>query len=79
MNYYWGGGGFNKLVGWRMISILLFSTITPLLQGNWPTCLSTLSQMTTFRQSSILKDFADDNSKFDENGGEFSKRIEITI
>ena len=25
--------------------------------------------------SSILKDFADDNSKFDENGRKFSKRV----
>ena len=28
--------------------------------------------------SSKLKEFADDNFKFDRNGGKFSKRIEIT-
>ena len=26
--------------------------------------------------SSILKEFADDNLKFDENGGKFSKKVE---
>ena len=29
--------------------------------------------------SSKLKDFADDNSEFDENGGKFSERIENTV
>ena len=29
--------------------------------------------------SSKLKEFADDNFKFDENGGEFSKRVENTV
>ena len=29
--------------------------------------------------SSKQKEFADDNSKFDENGGEFSKRVENTV
>ena len=29
--------------------------------------------------TSKLKDFADDNFKFDENGRKFSKRVEITV
>ena len=29
--------------------------------------------------SSKLKDFADDNFKFNENSGQFSKRVEITV
>ena len=29
--------------------------------------------------SSKQKEFADDNSKFDEKGGEFSKRVENTV
>ena len=29
--------------------------------------------------SSKLKEFADDNFKFDENSGEFSKRVENTV
>ena len=29
--------------------------------------------------SSKLKEFADDNSWFDENGGNFSKRLENTV
>ena len=29
--------------------------------------------------SSKLKEFADDNSKFDENGGKFSKGVENTV
>ena len=38
----------------------------------------TLSQMTNL-DSSILKQFAGDNFKFDENGRRFSKRIENTV
>ena len=38
----------------------------------------TLSQ-TTILDSSKLKEFADDNSKFDENGREFSKKVENTV
>ena len=26
-----------------------------------------------------MKEFADDNSKFDENGGKFSERVENTV
>ena len=29
--------------------------------------------------NSKLKEFADDNFKFDENGGKFSKRVENTV
>ena len=29
--------------------------------------------------SSKLKEYADDNFKYDENGREFSKRVEITV
>ena len=49
----------------------------------------TLSQTTKFGifhfpkrqnlESSKLKEFADDNFKFNENGGEFSKRVENTV
>ena len=36
--------------------------------------------MTNFRlQISKLKEFADDNFEFDENGGKFSKRLENTV
>ena len=38
----------------------------------------TLSQ-TKNLDSSILKEFADDNFKFDENGRKFSKRVENTV
>ena len=38
----------------------------------------TLSQ-TIILYSSSLKEFADDNSKFDENGGKFSETIENTV
>ena len=38
----------------------------------------TLSQMTNFRLFK-LKEFADDNFKFDENGRKFSKRVENTV
>ena len=38
----------------------------------------TLSQ-TTNLDSSKLKEFADDNFKFDENGRKFSKRVESTM
>ena len=34
----------------------------------------TLSQTTNFIESSELKEFADDNFKFDENGRKLSKR-----
>ena len=37
--------------------------------------LLTLSQMTNFR----LKEFADDNFKFVENGGKLSEQIENTV
>ena len=37
----------------------------------------TLSQTTNFRLSK-LKEFADDNFKFDKNGRKFSKRVENT-
>ena len=40
--------------------------------------LLTLSQ-TTALDSSKLKDFADDNFNFDENGSKFSKRVENTV
>ena len=40
--------------------------------------LLTLSQ-TTDLDSSKLKDFADDNFKFDETGGKFSKQLEYTV
>ena len=30
-------------------------------------------------ESSRLKEFADDNSKFEENGRKFSKTVEITV
>ena len=36
----------------------------------------TLSQNTIILEYSKLKDFADDNFKFDENGGKFSKTVE---
>ena len=38
----------------------------------------TLSQMTTL-DSFKLKEFADDNFKFDENGRKFSKQVENTV
>ena len=38
----------------------------------------TLSQ-TTNLDSSKLKEFADDNFKFEENGRKFSKRVENTV
>ena len=38
----------------------------------------TLSQ-TTILDPSNLKEFADDNSKFDENGSKFSKQVENTV
>ena len=38
----------------------------------------TLSK-TTNSDSSKLKEFADNNFKFDENGGKFSRRIENTV
>ena len=38
----------------------------------------TLSQTTTL-DSSKLKEVADDNLKFDENGRKFSKRVENTV
>ena len=38
----------------------------------------TLSQTTNFRLFQ-LKEIADDNSKFDENGRKLSKRIENTV
>ena len=37
-----------------------------------------LSQATNFRLSK-LKEFADNNSKFDENGRKFSKRVGNTV
>ena len=33
----------------------------------------------TFSQDSELKEFADDNFKFDENSGKFIKRVENTV
>ena len=39
----------------------------------------TLSQTSNFADSSKLKEFADDNFKFDENGSEFSKTVENTV
>ena len=39
----------------------------------------TLSQATNCCDSSKLKDHADDNYKFDENGGKFFKRVENTV
>ena len=41
-------------------------------------CYLTLSEMTNFRFYK-LKQFADDNLKFDENGREFSERVENTV
>ena len=38
----------------------------------------TLSQTSKFRHYQI-EEFADDNFKFDENGGKFSKRTEKTL
>ena len=38
----------------------------------------TLSQ-TTNLESSKLREFADDNFKYDENGRKFSKRVENTV
>ena len=38
----------------------------------------TLSQTTNFGLHQ-LKEFADNNFKFDENGGKFSKRVENTV
>ena len=38
----------------------------------------TLSQATNINPSK-LKEFADDNFKFDENRGKFSKRVESTV
>ena len=35
--------------------------------------------MTIFLDSSKLKEFADDNFKFNENGRTFSKRVENTV
>ena len=35
--------------------------------------------MTNLRNISKLKEFADDNSKFDENGKKLSKRVENTV
>ena len=37
---------------------------------------TTLSQMTHFRLFRFLKEFADDNFRFDENSRMFSKRVE---
>ena len=55
-------------------------------KANFPRAVNTLdcgvkgfepfSQTTTFRQ---LKDFTDDNLKFDENGRKFSKGLENTV
>ena len=39
--------------------------------------LLTISQTTNFRQK--MKEFADDNLKFDENGRKFYKRVENTV
>ena len=39
----------------------------------------TLSQMTNFRLFQTLKDFADDNFKFDQHGRKFSKRVEKIV
>ena len=39
----------------------------------------TLSQMTNFDKLSKLKEFADDNFKFDENGRKFFERVENTM
>ena len=41
--------------------------------------LLNLSQTTNFIDSSKLRDFADDNSRFDENDRKFSKRVENTV
>ena len=38
----------------------------------------TLSQLKNFRLS-LLKEFAEDNSKCDENGRRFSKQVENTV
>ena len=35
--------------------------------------------MTNFIDSSKIKEFADDNFKFDENGRKLSKRVENTV
>ena len=47
--------------------------------GGWgERSVSALSQ-TTILDSSKLKEFADDNFKFDENGRQFSERLENTV
>ena len=38
-----------------------------------------LSQITNFKDFSKLKEFADDNFRFDENGGKFYGRVEDTV
>ena len=43
-----------------------------------PTVLFTFLHL-QFLDSSKLKESADDNSEFDENGGKFSKRVENTM
>ena len=50
----------------------------------WGWKLATLSQYLTLSQQQILdsfklKEFADDNFNFDENGREFSKQVENTV
>ena len=39
----------------------------------------TLSQTTSFRLIQTLRDIADDNSKFEENGRKFSEWVENTV
>ena len=49
---------------------------------NWMNLQTTLSQPITRRHildSSKLKEFADDNLKFDENGRKLSKRVENAV
>ena len=46
---------------------------------SFPPPILTLSQTTNPNDSSKLKEFADDNFKFDENGRKLSKRVENTV
>ena len=52
--------------GWNFLHILATFCFSPFLND----ILCTLPN---------LKEFSDDNFKFDENGGEFSKRVENTV
>ena len=49
------------------------------LVGGWASIFLNPFPYDKFLDSSELKDFADDNFKFEENGRNFSKRVENTV